>query len=158
MNALRQEILPPSGVEHAVSLNLTPSTRRLHADPSSSSSSPALGVVTNVVVARQNLLRVFEVRVEAAPLPSQAQVLADEQGKARRGTEAVEGEVEMDTGGEGFVSVGAVKVVVTAPIYKFLCIHNQTDPAASLLANSQDKALEQSRNSILSASTIFMEP
>ncbi|KZV86543.1 hypothetical protein EXIGLDRAFT_712088 [Exidia glandulosa HHB12029] len=100
MNALRQEILPPSGVEHAVSLNLTPSTRRALANPSSSA--PVLGVVSNLVVARQNLLRVFEVRVEVAPLPTQAQVLADEQGKARRGTEAVEGEIEMDAGGEGF--------------------------------------------------------
>ncbi|EJD52944.1 hypothetical protein AURDEDRAFT_81080 [Auricularia subglabra TFB-10046 SS5] len=107
MNALRQEILPPSGVEHAVSLMLTPSARR--APLAASSSSPQLGVATNLVVARQNLLRVFEVRIEAAPLPSQEKLLADEQGRGRRGMEAVEGEVEMDVGGEGFVSAGIVK-------------------------------------------------
>ncbi|KAF9008327.1 CPSF A subunit region-domain-containing protein [Cyathus striatus] len=107
MHALRQEILPPSGVEFATSLNLTPSCLS-----SSDVSPPANGhgststrhefisrVLCNVVVARSSLLRIFEVREEPAPMP----VVSAE--KARRGAEAVEGEVEMDESGEGFVNI-----------------------------------------------------
>ncbi|THH10614.1 hypothetical protein EW145_g1206 [Phellinidium pouzarii] len=109
MQALRSELLSPSGVEYAASLKLLPSTvNRRH-------SQDALGIfpkaLCNVVTARSNLLRIYEVVEESAP----AQLLkAQERGKGgwsreRRDTEAVEGEVEMDTQGEGFVNMGAVK-------------------------------------------------
>jgi hypothetical protein len=61
----------------------------------------------NVVVARSNLLRVFEVRADAPPLAPDA---ADGRDGVRMGTEAVEGEVAMDEGGEGFVNIGGGKV------------------------------------------------
>ncbi|KAH7107502.1 CPSF A subunit region-domain-containing protein [Auriculariales sp. MPI-PUGE-AT-0066] len=97
MNAVHNEVLPPSGVEHAVSLKLTSAART------------GQSALSHLVVARQNFLRVFEVRVEAAPLPTQAQLLASDHARTRRGMEAVEGEVEMDVGGEGFVNVAPVK-------------------------------------------------
>ncbi|KAF5351191.1 hypothetical protein D9756_008185 [Leucocoprinus leucothites] len=107
MHALQQEILPASGVEFATSLRLLPSTRH---DLSTSSSSSvrheiAARVLCNVVVARSNILRIFEVREEPAPVPTQTDDERERKGKTRRGTEAVEGEVEMDEQGEGFVNI-----------------------------------------------------
>lgn len=66
MQALRHEILPPSGVEFTACLNFTPSTV-----PTSSVRQAAGRVLFNVVVARSNLLRVYEVREEPAPISSQ---------------------------------------------------------------------------------------
>ncbi|KIL64860.1 hypothetical protein M378DRAFT_77599 [Amanita muscaria Koide BX008] len=104
MHALRQDILPPSGVEFATSLKLTPSTLG-----QLSTSSPRHEFVAralcNVVVARSNLLRIFELREEPAPLPTPADDERERKTKSRRGTEAVEGEVEMDQQGEGFVNI-----------------------------------------------------
>jgi cleavage and polyadenylation specificity factor subunit 1 len=60
-------------------------------------------------------LRIFEVREEPAPLPTQAEDEWDRRSKVRRGTEAVEGEVEMDEQGEGFVNMGSVKVIQNTP-------------------------------------------
>ena len=105
MQALRHEILPPSGVEFAACLNLTPSTI-----PSSSSSQVTTRVLFNVVVARSNLLRVYEVREELAPISSQKDDERERRSTVRKGTEAVEGEVEMDASGEGYVNMGSVKV------------------------------------------------
>ncbi|KAG8903754.1 mRNA cleavage and polyadenylation factor subunit [Tulasnella sp. 403] len=105
MYGLRQEITPPSGVEHAVFLKLTPSS--LDASPSS-----LRKVLNNLVVARSSLLRIFEVVEEPAPLPSLEE--AEERARAgtsKLGTEAVEGEVEMDEGGEGFVNMAKVKTL-----------------------------------------------
>ncbi|KAJ7624997.1 CPSF A subunit region-domain-containing protein [Mycena polygramma] len=99
MHALHQEILPPNGVEFVTSLKLTPST--LPVPPSGRVSSAR--TLCNLVVARSNLLRIFEVCEEQAPFASQAEEGRDE--RVRKGTEAVEGEVEMDTGGEGFVNI-----------------------------------------------------
>jgi cleavage and polyadenylation specificity factor subunit 1 len=49
------------------------------------------------------------VREEPAPVPTQADdELRERRGKTRRGTEAVEGEVEMDEQGEGFVNIAQV--------------------------------------------------
>lgn len=108
MHALQQEILPASGVEFATSLKLLPSTRP---EPSSASIRHEFTarVLCNVVTARSNILRVFEVREEPAPVPTQADdELRERRGKTRRGTEAVEGEVEMDEQGEGFVNIAQV--------------------------------------------------
>lgn len=105
MQALRHEILPPSGVEFVACLNLTPSTI-----PSSSSSQVTTRVLFNVVVARSNLLRVYEVREELAPISSQKDDERERRSTVRKGTEAVEGEVEMDASGEGYVNMGTVKV------------------------------------------------
>ncbi|KAF9818061.1 hypothetical protein IEO21_03022 [Rhodonia placenta] len=103
MQALRQEILPPSGVEFAACLKLTPST--LPNLPGTSTGR----ALFNVVVARSNLLRVFEVREEPAPISTQKEDERDRRASVRKGTEAVEGEVEMDASGEGFVNMGSVK-------------------------------------------------
>lgn len=115
MHALRQEILPPSGVEFATSLKLTPSTladQVLPTPPNSSARQElAARALCNVVVARTSLLRIFEVREEPAPLPTEAEDERDTRSKVRRGTEAVEGEVEMDEQGEGFVNMGSAKVI-----------------------------------------------
>jgi cleavage and polyadenylation specificity factor subunit 1 len=99
MHALRRELLPPSGVEFATSLNLTPTTL--------AGGGGGKRALRNLVVARSSSLRVFEVREEPAPLPP----VEDVGASGRKGTEAVEGEVEMDEQGEGFVNVGFVKVI-----------------------------------------------
>ena len=104
MHALRQDILPPSGIEFATSLRLTPSTLS-QLLPHHAFGSRAL---CNVVVARTDLLRIFEVREEPAPLPTPADDERDKKSRSRRGTEAVEGEVEMDQQGEGFVNIAKV--------------------------------------------------
>lgn len=108
MQALRREILRPSGVEYATSLKLTPSTVPL--GESSSLDEPR--VLCNLVVARSNLLRIFEVREEPAPVSAQREDEKERRARVRRDTEAFEGEVEMDTQGEGFVNMGAVKVIL----------------------------------------------
>ncbi len=92
MQALRQEILPPSGVEFATCLNFTPSTLS-DAGPSTSQSGRTL---FNVVVARASHLRIFEVREEPAPISALREDEKDRRASVRKGTEAVEGEVEMD--------------------------------------------------------------
>ena len=60
----------------------------------------------NLVVARSNFLRVFEVVEEPAP------VLQDEEKDRRstvwQGTEAVEGEVEVDEQGDGYIKIAKV--------------------------------------------------
>ncbi|TBU39387.1 CPSF A subunit region-domain-containing protein [Dichomitus squalens] len=104
MHCLRQEVLPPSGVEFVASLKFTPSTLS-EAGPSSQ----AGRTLFNVVVARSSLLRIFEVREEPAPMSTQKEVEKERRAAVRKGTEAVEGEVEMDTSGEGFVNMGTVK-------------------------------------------------
>jgi cleavage and polyadenylation specificity factor subunit 1 len=116
MHAIRQEILPPSGVEFAASLQLIPSTLEQLVLPTPPNATArhelAARALCNLVVARSNLLRIFEVCVEPAPLPTQAEEDERERrSKVRRGTEAVEGEVQMDEQGEGFVNMGSVKVI-----------------------------------------------
>ncbi|KAJ7628553.1 CPSF A subunit region-domain-containing protein [Roridomyces roridus] len=99
MHALHQQILPPSGVEFATSLKLTPSS--LPIPPRGYISSGR--TLCNLVVARSNLLRIFDVREEEA---SFASLPVDDE--RRRGAEPVEGEAEMDTGGDGFVNISKV--------------------------------------------------
>ena len=119
MNTVRHEILPPSGVEFAACLRLTPATT---ANASLQQYTPngvgqTLGrSLFNVVVARSNLLRVFEVREEPAPISTQKEDEKERRASVRRGTEAVEGEVEMDVSGEGFVNMGSVKVNLRYPV------------------------------------------
>ena len=68
MQALRHEILPPSGVENAACLKLTPTT----ATESGPATSQAAGkALFNVVVARSNFLRIFEVHEEGPPISTQ---------------------------------------------------------------------------------------
>ncbi|KAI0731786.1 CPSF A subunit region-domain-containing protein [Fomitopsis betulina] len=107
MQALRQEILPPSGVEFAACLRLLPSTRSDSKLPGPSTISGR--ALFNVVVARSNHLRIFEVREEPAPISSQKEDEKERRASVRKGTEAVEGEVEMDVSGEGFVNMGSIK-------------------------------------------------
>lgn len=110
MHALRQEILPPSGVEFATSLRLTPSTLGALPTPPNATTRHEFTARTlcNVVVARSSLLRIFEVREEPAPIASSVDDERERRSKVRRGTEAVEGEVEMDEQGEGFVNIAKV--------------------------------------------------
>ncbi|PFH48729.1 hypothetical protein AMATHDRAFT_64747 [Amanita thiersii Skay4041] len=125
MHSLRHEILPPSGVEFAASLQLTPST--LAPLPTSSTRHEfAARTLCNVVVARSNLLRIFEVREEPAPLPCFADEERDRKSRSRRGTEAVEGEVEMDQQGEGFVNIAKSvghKAAVAPTVTRLFLIH-----------------------------------
>jgi len=108
MHALQQEILPASGVEFATSLKLLPSTRQDSPASSSVRHEVVARVLCNVVVARSNILRIFEVREEPAPVSTQNEDERERKGKVRRGTGAVEGEVEMDEQGEGFVNISQV--------------------------------------------------
>jgi len=120
MHALQQEILPASGVEFATSLKLLPSTRQDSPAPSSVRHEVVARVLCNVVVARSNILRIFEVREEPAPVSTQSEDERERKGKVRRGTEAVEGEVEMDEQGEGFVNISQV-IYCISQIHVFLC-------------------------------------
>lgn len=95
MHALRHDILSPSGVEFAVALTLTPS---------------ASSTLVNIVTAKSNLLRVYGIREQPLPFSDHVESERDKRAHVRKGTEAVEGEVEMDQSGEGWVNVGAVKV------------------------------------------------
>ncbi|KAF9460288.1 CPSF A subunit region-domain-containing protein [Collybia nuda] len=120
MHALRQDILPPSGVEFATSLRLTPSTLSDLSTPLNTTTRHEFAARTlcNVVVARSNLLRIFEIREEPAPITMQAEDDRERRSKVRRGTEAVEGEVVMDEQGEGFVNIAksvAQKDTVNTP-------------------------------------------
>jgi cleavage and polyadenylation specificity factor subunit 1 len=108
MQALRSEILEPSGVEYSTSLKLAPTSIVHGTQTSPGASTSALPrYVCNLVVARSNRLRIFEIVEENAPLREQSNTGKE---KIRKDTEAVEGEAEMDTQGEGFVFMGAVKV------------------------------------------------
>ncbi|EGO29249.1 hypothetical protein SERLADRAFT_445076 [Serpula lacrymans var. lacrymans S7.9] len=109
MHALRQNILPPSGVEYAASLKLTPSTVKNHRPSTSTTPEFEARALCNVVVARSNVLRIFEVREERPPMSTQTEDERDRRSHVRKGTEAVEGEVEMDGQGEGYVNMGTVK-------------------------------------------------
>ena len=105
MHALHQEILPPSAVEFAAQFNFTPSTL----SDASLLSQPGCTHL-NAVVTRSNLPRIFEVREEPPPVSQKKEDERERRASVRKGTEAVEGEVEMDGSGEGFVNVGIVKV------------------------------------------------
>lgn len=121
MQAIHQEILPASGVEFATCLKLLPSTTAwsLSSPPNPSARTElASRALFNVVVARSNILRIFEVREEPVPILSQNEAERERRATVRKGTEAVEGEVEMDEQGDGFLNLGAVKVnLITHPCY-----------------------------------------
>ncbi|KAI0687702.1 CPSF A subunit region-domain-containing protein [Cytidiella melzeri] len=106
MQAVHHEILPPSGVEFASCLKFTPSTVAVNDASSSHTSKRAL---FNIVVARSNTLRVFEVCEEPVPISTQKDDERERRASVRKGTEAVEGEVAMDASGEGFVNMGTLK-------------------------------------------------
>jgi cleavage and polyadenylation specificity factor subunit 1 len=110
MHTLRQDILPPSGVEFTASLKLTPSTLGgLQTPPNAITRHEFTArAICNVVVARSSLLRIFEVREEPAPIMPQTDDERERKSRVRKGTEAVEGEVEMDEQGEGFVNIAKV--------------------------------------------------
>lgn len=106
MQALHQEIQPPSGVEFVASLKLT------HSTVVSARHEFAARVIANVVVARANILRIFEVREELAQMPGQYEEDRERKGKSRKDTEPVEGEMLMDRQGDGFVNIAKVNHVV----------------------------------------------
>lgn len=108
MHALRQEILPASGVEFATSLRLTPST--LSVDTSTR-------IICNVVVARSSLLRIFEVREEPAPMQA-ADNESERRTNVRRGTEAVEEEVAMDMQGDGYINIAKVSSCIISVLFQ----------------------------------------
>lgn len=120
MQAIHQEILPASGVEFATCLKLLPSTTSAWSLPTPQNPTArtelASRALFNVVVARSNILRIFEAREEPAPIVSQNEAEQERRATVRKGTEAVEGEVEMDEQGEGFLNLGSAKVnLITYP-------------------------------------------
>ena len=122
MQAIHQEILPASGVQFATCLKLLPTTLLSRDSLPTSDPSGLLAVsrrsLFNVVVARSNVLRIFEVVEEVAPMDDQREEERERKAAIRRGTESVEGEVEMDTDGEGFINLGQLKVnSTTCPRY-----------------------------------------
>ena len=114
MQAIHQEILPASGVQFATCLKLLPTTLLSRDSLPTSDPSGLLAVsrrsLFNVVVARSNVLRIFEVVEELAPIDAQREEERERKAAVRRDTEFVEGEVEMDTDGEGFINLGPIKV------------------------------------------------
>lgn len=94
MLALRQEVLPPSGVEFAKCMKLTHSTLNLIP-----SARPR--VVCNLLVARNNYLRVFEVVEEPVATSGSGE------GSA---SDPVPGEMEMDSHGDGFINITELRV------------------------------------------------
>lgn len=122
MQAIHQEILPASGVQFATCLKLLPTTLLSRDSLPTFDPSGLLAVsrrsLFNVVVARSNVLRIFEAVEELAPMDAQREEERERKAAVRRGTEAVEGEVEMDTDGEGFINLGQIKVnSTTCPRY-----------------------------------------
>ncbi|KAL0578769.1 mRNA cleavage and polyadenylation factor subunit [Marasmius crinis-equi] len=99
MHALHQEIIPPSGVEFATSLKLIPGSYEL--PPSTSARHEiAARVICNVVVARSNLLRIFEVREEPAHATAAEREKAGKEKKGQNGEKAAaNGDVEMSDAG-----------------------------------------------------------
>lgn len=123
MQALRSEVLPPSGTQFATSLKLIPYTvcrrKAQYVDFSEQSA------LCNLAVAQSNVLKIYEIVEENGSV--------GQFSSSRRWmeSEAVEGEVEMDTQGEGFVNMGTVKVpplsylifrVNTMSIDHFFCL------------------------------------
>jgi hypothetical protein len=133
MHALRQEILPPSGVEFATSLKLTPST--LGELRTTTRHEFAARALCNVVVARSSLLRIFEVREEPAPITPQIDDERERRSRVRKGTEPVEGEVEMDEQGEGFVNIAKVISVI------HVLVHNSRGSQMSMSSADQPLAV-----------------
>jgi hypothetical protein len=122
MQAIHQEILPASGVQFATCLKLLPTTLLSRDSLPSSDPSGLLAFsrrsLFNVVVARSNVLRIFEVVEELAPMDTQREEERERKAVVRKGTESVEGEVEMDADGEGFINLGQIKVnSTTCPRY-----------------------------------------
>jgi cleavage and polyadenylation specificity factor subunit 1 len=120
--ALHQEVLRPSGVEFAISLNLVA--------PLAVSSSPDIQVLGNLVVARSNVLKVFEIRRQYASLRADL-TTRSESFSALRGDGAERG-VEMETQGDDFVNVGEFKVIAGANNLSTLLYRN---PAPGIMAN-----------------------
>jgi cleavage and polyadenylation specificity factor subunit 1 len=111
--ALHQPILSPSGIEHAVALRLTPATKSDLDSPTASSSTSTRRALCNIVTARSNHLRIYEVLEEPSKIDVEKENERERVQGIRKGTEAVEGEVEMDEQGEGFVNMGSVKVFLS---------------------------------------------
>ncbi len=110
--AHRQEIVAANGVEFSVSLRLSPPLREV----SSELDATSLG---NLVVARANVLRVYEVRQQHLVYrQNQRPSIGTGGARVRKGTEAVEGEVEMDSQGDGFVNVAEVKARIRVKYWK----------------------------------------
>ncbi|KAG9087308.1 mRNA cleavage and polyadenylation factor subunit, partial [Ceratobasidium sp. UAMH 11750] len=104
MLALRQEVLPPNGIEFAKCMRLTHSTLN---SSTSSANNTRPRVLCNIVVARNSYLRVFEV-CEESTLSS-----GNNEGSV---SEPVPGEMEMDAHGDGFINVTELRAAVrTSP-------------------------------------------
>ncbi|KAF8318712.1 hypothetical protein DL93DRAFT_2225607 [Clavulina sp. PMI_390] len=107
--ALHQEIVRPSGVEYAISLNLV--------GPLDVSSSSDVQILGNLVVARANVLKVFEVRRQLVD-PSRTNLGAPEHNLRASGgpLDGPQDDVEMDGQGDGFVSMGELKTRTRAEV------------------------------------------
>jgi cleavage and polyadenylation specificity factor subunit 1 len=111
--ALHQEVLRPSGVEFAVSLDLVA--------PLTASSSSDIQVLGNLVVARSNVLKVFEIRRQYASLRADLKTHS-ESYSAMRG-DGVEKGGAMETIGDDFVNVGEFKVIAGKEFERASCCY-----------------------------------
>ena len=160
MQALRSEILPPSGVQFACSLKLLPCLVSRNRPGLDGTNRKAL---CNVVVAYSHLLRIYELVEEPIPIQVLASQGATRDGwsRVKKDTDAVEGEVEMDTQGEGFVNMGAVKVALhpfryrSASMLSSQIINMLTRPFSSL-PQAQKASPRQYSDSISSVNIVCM--
>lgn len=100
--ALYQEVLQPSGVEFAISLHLVA--------PFDYPSSSDVQILGNLVVARANVLKVFEVRRQSSDAMSGDFEPSDGLSGSAETQHMPSADVEMDGQGDGFVSMGELKV------------------------------------------------
>ena len=139
MHALHQEVLPPSGVEFATSLKLIPGTYEL--PPSTLARHEiASRVICNVVVARSNLLRIFEVREEPALATS---VEGEEKGRGKAEKDA---ELEHGGGDVEMSEAGNAKVINCSTFAHSSCTRTVglNECQYSFLAYNCDKDLSRS--------------
>lgn len=127
MLGYRQEILPPSGVEFAKCLRLTHST--LNFSSASTSHFPRPRVTCNLVVARNNYLRIFDVVEEPT------HNTGNTEGSA---SDPVPGEMEMDAHGDGFINITELRVRHTLPCV-FIVTHIPAQTAVRLAHQTTPK-------------------
>ncbi len=156
MHALHQELVPPSGVEFLASLKLTHSTIKDPAVPVSARHELAARVLCNAVVARSNILRIFEVREELAQVSGQYEEERERKGKTRKDTESVEGETSME--GDGYVNIA--KVIHSNMLVYITCMNSMFGVHTLTCVFSQPtkrQVCPPLPSSTFSASTVCME-
>ncbi|KAJ7216585.1 CPSF A subunit region-domain-containing protein [Mycena pura] len=131
MHALHQEILPPSGVQFATSLKLTPATL-LVPPPHGNFFEPSRRTLCNLIVARSSFLRVFDVCEEPA-----------EEGKdaGDRGSNVGDGDLDMDIGGESSVTASKSPTITRIHFVREHSLHGIVTgmQGMQIMASNEDK-------------------